>query len=219
MPALTSPSAMRFLDAPAAVPIDILSRAAARVESCSRWSVLSAAGAECCPRYPAMPLSVTLLMSLAGGVTAWADELVTWDSWELVTVRGMLRAEPGPRASDCCDCFGDAEARGDSSTTSVWDDEDAASPDMEEAAMGDWRPSGERESAPPMVGGMSRGCAERARQTHGVRCVTSERGVWSGPSDRRQRQKGASARLDAGEGCDKPRRAARVQEAVSKSSG
>jgi hypothetical protein len=106
-------------------------------------------------------------MSLAGGVTAWADELVTWDSWELVTVRGMLRAEPGPRASrasDCCDCFGDREARGDSSTTSVWDDEDAASPassvvaDMEEAAMGDWRPSGERELAPSIVGGMSRMC-------------------------------------------------------------
>lgn len=83
-----------------------------------------------------------------------------------MTVRGMLRAEPRPlasRVSDSCDCFGDEEPRGDSSTTSVWDDEDAASPassvvaEMEEAAMGDCRPSGERESMPSMVGGMSRG--------------------------------------------------------------
>lgn len=78
----------------------------------------------------------------------------------------MLRAEPeplAPRASDCCDCFGDEEPRGDSSTTSVWDDEDAASPassvaaETDEAAMGDCRPSGKRESTSSMVGGMSRG--------------------------------------------------------------
>lgn len=100
-------------------------------------------------------------------------------------LRGMLRARPGPLApgaSDCCDCFGDEEARGDSSTTSVWEDDDAASPassavaDMKEAAMGDCRPSGERESAPSMVGGMSRGFAERARQP--TACVASE--VWVG---------------------------------------
>lgn len=55
-----------------------------------------------------------------------------WDSWELVTVRGMLRAAPGPlasRASDCCDCFGDG-SRG-VSATSLWDD--AASPSMVDA--------------------------------------------------------------------------------------
>lgn len=127
----------------------------------------------------------------------------------------MLRAELGPRtsrASDCCDCFGDDEARGDSSTTSVWDDEDAASPassvvaDMEEAAMGDWRPSGERESAPSMVGGMScRADVLRARQPTACVALRCERGLaWrligSGlvQANRRQRQKGASARLDAG---------------------
>lgn len=43
MPALTSPSAMRFLEAPA---VDILSWAAAMVESCSRWSFLSRAAAD-----------------------------------------------------------------------------------------------------------------------------------------------------------------------------
>lgn len=129
MPTLTSPSAMRFLDAPAAVPVDILSWAAAMVDSCSRWSALSApsqpgrTGAEegSWPRYPVAP-SVTLLMSLAGGVMAWTEELVTWDSWELVTVRGMLRAEPGPLASwvsDCCDCFGDGSRV---SPISLWED-------------------------------------------------------------------------------------------------
>lgn len=63
---------------------------------------------------------------------AGAEELVTWDSCELVTVRGMLRAAPEPlasRASDCCDCFGDG-SRG-VSATSLWDD--AASPSMVDA--------------------------------------------------------------------------------------
>lgn len=43
MPGLTSPSAMRFLEAPT---VDILSWAAAMAESCSRWPFLSRAAAD-----------------------------------------------------------------------------------------------------------------------------------------------------------------------------
>lgn len=71
---------------------------------------------------------------------------------------------------------------------------------------------------------MSRGCAASAT-THGVRCVAlrCERGLaWrligSGlvQANRRQRQKGASARLDAGVGCSKQGCGQRAAASVSK---